>query len=337
MKPRALYEKIAFLVRAAYSGASHTLLSRFDFQCRMENELLFFFKPECFGLASPEHSAAIMESVFQQFDMWHLEVDGAILFEGEYLRRMEIMDRHYGFINRLSKQASVLAGEEEREQLRRLLQIPAGTPFRVLGGHEFLQAYPDYTVPRLEALWQGKRSLKVRSGYYCADFTVAGERVVIVNGFHPQQLRHYTAPGRRILVLLLHGNEDWNALKWEMVGDTFPEKAKHGSIRSELYQFRENYGLPAVSIASNCVHLSAGPFEAMFEVANFFSGVAEIAFTPEKTRMFALLHAAGLDGAAARRAMENPRATIDGREIDLFTRTENMNSMQAVEEYRKFF
>ena len=112
-------------------------------------------------------------------------------------------------------------------------------------------------------------------------YAAEGENFILVNGFHPAQLAHFTEPSHRIALMLLHADTPWATLRDEMIGDTFPERAVAGSIRGQLHARPQNYGFDEVTIANNGVHLSAGPFEAMFEIANFFGSLLDLD-TPQR-------------------------------------------------------
>ena len=48
------------------------------------------------------------------------------------------MNRHYGFINQLSRKASEMVEEETLEKMFAQLDIAEPGAYQVLGGHEFL-------------------------------------------------------------------------------------------------------------------------------------------------------------------------------------------------------
>jgi hypothetical protein len=111
-----------------------------------------------------------------------------------------------------------------------------------------------------------------------------------------------------------------------MVGDTFPEKAKPGSIRGKLYAQPGAYGQSEVGINTNGVHLSAGPFEAAYEVVNFFGPLIDL--DPEITPPLAIEKAikSGISKQKALSLLDNPKVN----ESDLFSETENLNTDEAM-------
>ncbi len=325
------------VVDAAFSDKDEFLISGFEFNKDRKNELLFFFKPECFLSGSPENTGHIVEMVFDKFNQYKTEISGALLLRGDRLDELSIMDRHYGFINKLSRNASGMVGEEELSKIRESLGPVSLEECRILGGHEFLERFDGYDEKLLDDLWLSKKSIKLRSGFYIQKYNVNAEDIILVNGFHPAQLRHFTDSSHKIVVLLLHSDADWNILKNNMVGNTFPEKAEQDSIRGELFLNSGRYGIPEVSISNNCVHLSAGPFEALFEMKNFLKDIQGVTFDLNKTKMYNLMAAKGLAGKDVERCIQNPVARINEKSTDIFTLTEDRNSAEAIADFIKYF
>lgn len=326
------------IVHALDSPNEQRLVREFRFGSTYRNELLFFFKPECFLVDSLESTKKIVEMALRKIQDFRAELSGALILEGSYLERHHVMDRHYGYINRLSREASRILSTDERTAIQQAVDSPAiGTELLIEGGHEYLAHNPDIDEERLNQLWGTKKSLKLRSGLYVQRFSVAGQDIVLVNGFHPSQLQHFTAPGRAICLLLLHSDTDWKILRDELVGNTFPEKAASTSIRGELFRHATSYGMSDVSISNNGVHLSAGPFEAAFEIGNFL-GSSNVAFyDAEKCNLWKAFALNNLSNADFERSLTNPTAGIDGRSVDLFTYTEDMDTDAAVAAFTRLF
>lgn len=291
-----------------------------------QNELVFFVKPELFDVDDPSkirHSLQLIEDKFSAFDV---TVNGTAIVPGAFLEKYEIMNRHYGFINQLSRLASTMVDAETRQRIFSALEIEDQGDHKILGGHEFLQHFNTH-IPTLSDIWFAQKANKLRSGFYFIEDTFQGEPFILVNGFHPSQLDHFTREDHRILLMLLHTDTNWYDLKFELVGDTFPERAKTDSIRGQLYANPEQYGQKEVGINTNGVHLSAGPFEAAFEVVNFFGALVDL--KPEQTPPLAikLAQESGFPKEKALSLLENPSLNSS----DLFSETENMNTLEAVE------
>ena len=329
------------IVAAATSGAAETLIQPFNFATNAQNQLLFFFKPEVFLTGDAAKSEGIVELALACFDAFGVDVAGAMVVSGPRLAELSAMDRHYGFINRISRSASTLLSDDEKAAIREKLGVGArpegGEAVPVMGGHEFLSRNDNLTPASLDALWAKKKSARIRSGMYTECYNINGQDVVLLNGFHPQQLAHFTDEGRAICMILLNSDQPWNALRARMLGDTFPEKAAPSSLRRVLFENSDKYGLGDVGIANNCAHLSAGPFEALFELNNFLSGADSVDFNLGDVSMAKRLAALGVDEAGIKKALSNPEAAINGNSEELFDATEDQDSASCAALYARFY
>jgi len=290
-----------------------------------KNELVFFIKPELLDVKVNEKILNSLSLIQNKFQEYNVEVSGAAIIPGAVLEEFEIMNRHYGFINQLSRMASSIVDPETRQRMFFMLDKNDQGKHQILGGHEFLNAFV-VDVNKLSEIWFAQEANKLRSGFYFIEDTFQGKPIILINGFHPSQLLHFTREDHRILLMLLHTDTDWHEMKFNLVGDTFPERAKPSSIRGMLYTDPERYGQEKVTINTNGVHLSAGPFEAAFEVVNFFGSLLEL--DPEKAPPLAIKRAqeAGIPKSKALSLLDNPEI----HNSDLFSETENMNTNAAV-------
>jgi hypothetical protein len=299
------------------------------------NELLLFIKPEIFMVGDKEKMANTVSLVFrklEEFDAYH---EGIMMVGGKVLEEKAIMSQHYGFINRLSVSASQILDADDRGKVYEAAGVSGADGYKIYGGHEYLTAHPGEDLFGLDKLWFTKKSIKLRSGFYVQAYEKDREKFILVNGFHPAQLAHFTDPSHRIVLFLIHSNSNWSALKNQMVGATFPEKAVSESIRGILFARPHDFGLETVSIANNGVHLSAGPFEGVFEVVNFFGKILGV--DPEKTPSLAIkkMVQAGIEMGQALTVLKNPILRTPEKLVDLFTATEDMDSEAAIETFQQ--
>lgn len=292
----------------------------------LQNELVFFIKPELFDVDDDAKILNSLQLIEEKFANYQVFINGAVILPGNVLAEHEIMNRHYGFINQLSRRASKMVNQETREQLLEKLDIEDDGKYKILGGHEFLQTYSE-SIDTLNDIWFGQGAKKLRSGFYFIADNYKGDSILLVNGFHPSQLMHFTRQDHRILLMLIHTDADWYDLKFDLVGDTFPERANPNSIRGQLCAKPEDFGQEEVGINTNGVHLSAGPFEAAFEVFNFFGDI--LSLDPEITPPLAIKRAVekGIGQSLALSLLNNPSLG----DSDLFTETENLNTNEAIE------
>jgi hypothetical protein len=332
-------EIIKAIENALVRKESEFIISNFEFEQSFENQLLFFFKPECFFKGNAPELRNLVDMTLKKFIRFDVEISGILLLDGKHLEKLSIMDRHYGFINKLSRESSKILSKKELDQVQDSLGIEDISGYQVIGGHEFLKQHAGFNEESLNELWMTKKSIKLRSGFYLQEYAINGKKIILINGFHPSQLRHYTHPLHKIVVLLLHSNTNWKILKNDLAGDTFPERAKEDSIRGEIFKKRENYGLSNVSISSNCIHLSAGPFEALFEINNFLKNIKGIKFNLGCTNIARLINEKekGMKEEETERCLLNPTTEINGTSTDLFTFSEEKDTSKAVSDFCEFF
>ncbi len=291
------------------------------------NELIFFVKPEIFMLKEPD-AVKSMGMILSKLREFNADIAGMYAINGSALEKHNIMARHYGFINVMSNSASKNVDAESRKKISEAYHLG---DFEIMGGHEYLKAYPKETPDSLDKLWFEDKSVKIRSGFYVRHIKKDGKDMVLVNGFHPKQLAYFTDPAHRIVLMLLHSNNGWSKLKNGMVGATFPEKAEPNSMRGTFFREAKSYGFESVTIANNCVHLSAGPFEGMFEIFNFFGRIASADLKGvSQPLILRKMIASGISKEKALTALDNPRLELDGKQTDLFSATEDKDTADAI-------
>lgn len=301
------------------------ILKPIEFSKNFENELIFFFKPDCFTNKSADDFQKISEMVFEKFSKFDVEISGAILYSGDALKRYKIMSQHYGFINKLSTQASSILSNEEKETMKNQFDL---SEIDFYGGHEFMKKFPKFSADSTNELWLTKHSCKIQSGFYYQLYDVNGKQIIMINGFHPAQLEHYTTSDKKIVLCLLHSNTSWAKIKNDLTGRTYPENSLPDSIRGALYSNKDVYNSHNISVSKNYVHMSAGPFEALFELNNFFSPIEELNFDITQTNLGIKLNSSGYD---ALKTLKNPTVNVNGVSDDLFSATENMDSKDSLD------
>ncbi|MFZ3301186.1 MAG: hypothetical protein WA152_00555 [Microgenomates group bacterium] len=269
------------------------ILSDFKLKTKNKNQLLAFFKPEVFLDKTPEQIEKIMKLVFEKLEKYEVSVDGTALFPGSVVGKYQIMDRHYGVINTLSKNASKILTKEEKELVFNTLGIKNQNT-KILGGHEAFEIAGMDKTYDFDQYWLETKSAKVKSGFYVRTMKINNEETVVVDGFHPHQLAHYTEDNRHLGVMLVSSNTPWAKLRDEMLGLTFPENADPNSIRGFLFKNAKDYGFEKVGIDNNIMHLSAGPTEALFEIDNFLNSPFGIDFIEKEAKLAEELLLAGI-------------------------------------------
>ena len=119
-----------------------------------------------------------------------------------------------------------------------------------------------------------------------------------------------------------------------MLGDTFPERAATGSFRRTLFDDPTRFGLPSVSIAANAGHMSAGPFEGMFELSNFFSSGIVDGFDLRTSTGWKTGERVGITHRKLEQILSNPTSSLGGIQRPLFDATEELDTISACHLFR---
>ena len=304
-----------------------TILSDFKLKTKNKNQLLSFFKPEVFLNKTPEQIEKIMKLVFEKLEKHEVSVDGTALFPGSAIGKFKIMDRHYGVINTLSKNASKILTNEEKDTVFKTLGITDRNT-KILGGHEAFEIAGIKNTYDFDNYWLESKSEKVKSGFYVRTMKINGDETVVVDGFHPHQLAHYTENDRHLGVMLVSSDTPWTKLRDEMLGNTFPQNALPDSIRGSIFAKANDFGFEKVGIENNIMHLSAGPTEALFEIDNFLKTPFGIDFLKNEAKLAERLLLAGVSA-------ENIKKVLTDKE--LHNELEHKDTDEAVEIIKKRF
>jgi hypothetical protein len=286
-------------------------------------EFVIFSKPELGRLSSAD-LAAVWDLFATSFAAYDLTVHRIKIMTGSELDRTGVMQQHYGVINQISRLGRPALTEAAEKSLSELLaDAPVATV--VLGGHQFLELYPEISPFALAMLFSNAEVSRLGPGTYAALVRIDGATVVILNGFHPRQLSFFTADDAVCAFLHASSPIDWEVLRSDLIGATDPSQATVRSIRGTLYADPASFGLTSVNSNFNGVHMSAGPLEGLGELDRFFGEVQ-----PLTNWLFArTLAAAGASTDAIIRFLENPVIETDGERGTAYDLTEAVNPEPA--------
>jgi len=234
------------------------------------------------------------------------------------------MQDHYGVINQISR----LGRSALTEPAEQALQETYGDLLdeaTVLGGHQFLAEYPEFSPYALGVLFANAEVKRLGPGTYGGQVSIDGAPVIILNGFHPRQLSFFIADDTVCAFLRCSSPTDWNTLRNDLIGTTDPSKADGASIRGRLFADPAGFGLESVSYNFNGVHMSAGPLEGLAELNRFFgAGAALSDWTFART-----LKADGVSESGVSGLLENPTLDAAGQRGSAFDLTEGLNAAEA--------
>ncbi len=301
------------------------------------NEYLLFMKPEITMAGEHIRREAILDMVYSGIEAYGFQIHNILTIPAGYLARYQIIAQHYGVINQLAADAVAQMSEAARESFRAMYGH-AVEEVRVLGGLAFLEAYPDFNARSLFYLWQNGTFKKLAGGTYCMPVIIGDETVYLVNGFHPNQLLHFTQAGRCIVAMTLSGDVSWREARRDFIGSTDPSLANPGSLRRDLFDKQQALGLGRISASANGVHLSAGPVEALVELQRYNSDFSD----PDSIRSWADFDfgrklQAAFPVEVIGQITGNVNLLVNGNMVSVFDLTEEMNSDEALNVLVKAF
>jgi len=164
---------------------------------------------------------------------------------------------------------------------------------------------------------------RLAGGTYLCKFKVLGKVNLVLNPFHAYQLVPYVKKGHALIVFECRSKLSWADLRTKLCGATDPAKADAGSIRAELLKNQPETGMVAVNLASNGVHMSAGPLEGMVELQRFLSDWDSGKLVDWSSLAFgALLGKNGVTADQIAKLAQNPNAKVGDKTESVFDMTE---------------
>ena len=325
------------ILKSIISEEKVSLIKEFK-SAEKENETLFFLKPEFFNIEDKHSMEAVLYLILKKIKEYNMDIDGIATLKGEFLKQAKIIERHYGFINKYSTNGSNIVNDCDKEKIKKALSLETLEGYNILGGHEVISSFDNINESLLTEMWYGGHASRIGEGFYIQVHKINDENIILINGFHPSQIEHYTKKESKIVLFILNTDTDWKIVRDDFVGDTFPEKAKKSSIRAILYKNYSKIGIKKINVAYNYVHTSSGPFDALFEICNFVGDIEGINYCKYNTNIYnRMVSNFGLSKDDYEKCIENPRVKIDGHRIDLFSFTKNKNTSDAIADYIKYF
>jgi len=287
------------------------------------NEFVIFSKPEL-GRLTGDDLDKVWDLFAELLETYEVTVHTSMTLTGPELEASGAMQDHYGVINQISRLGRPALTEPAEAALAEAYGDTLSDAV-VLGGHQFLDEYPDVSAYALGLLFANAEVKRLGPGTYAGLVTIDGTPVVILNGFHPRQLSFFTAEDTVCAFLHASSPTNWGTLRSDLIGTTDPAKADGASIRGRLFADPASFGLESVSYNFNGVHMSAGPLEGLAELNRFFGSGASVA-----SWTFAqALSGAGLTEDAVTDLLANPTIEAGGERGTAFDLTEGLDAADA--------
>ncbi len=299
-------------------------------QVEKNNQFLFFIKPEITISNQAIRLQNAVSLILQQIEKYEFIIERINVLSGRYMKDYDIIARHYGVINQISRNAKENISDSAKKRFLEIYKKPFDE-VALLGSLEFIDKYTCFNALSLDYLWQNSPVEKLAGGTYSQQLRLDADTVFLVNGFHPRQLEHFTTPGHSIVTFTLSGNVNWQTAREEFIGATNPKNARNGSLRNLLLNQKAKLGIPVISSSKNGAHLSAGPLEALVELLRYNSDLSK----DDKTRniqdfCFGKLLLQHFSEKQVEYILSNPTVQYNNQIISVFDLTEEKNSEDAL-------
>ncbi|MBC1512041.1 hypothetical protein [Listeria booriae] len=264
---------------------------------------LFIVKPESiYYQNSEENLDEILEIVLGTLKKNQINIKSAAIFNGYFAKENTIPEKQYYTLNKFAKY----------DVRRGSIPIQLRGLENPIGSYPFLELFPEITPEKLEILSHKSGSRKLGNGIYIFDYVYKGKLYNILNAFHPYQVKHFSKPQNRFIVLFGLTDLEPEFISSNIVGFFRPEDAKIESIRGRLYTNQTELGIE-ISTIYNGIHVSPSPLEAIKSYQLYFSGdsLTDINF-------YKSLFDKNIFGAEKVNIFDNPVVTYNGETQPIF-------------------
>lgn len=251
-------------VSAFASGATETLNSS------GMNHFVIFTKPEILLGANVAQRATMLSGLLEVFESHTVKIDRVSVMNGQHLQDENIVDRCYERLAEVSMVGLRACAESHREAILKFAnqnRIPVSA---IYGGHQFLKQFQSFSSKDLLSFVDSAGCEKFGAGVYGSVIEIEKCPCLLLNGFYPAQKAWLSQDTGQIVVFSLYCEKTWQKIRSDVVGQLIPGNAKATSIRGMCYSKKEEFGIPKVDIAHNCVHFAANPVDAYYYINLFF-------------------------------------------------------------------
>ncbi|MFE7112653.1 hypothetical protein ACFU98_35520 [Streptomyces sp. NPDC057575] len=291
------------------------------------HQFLVMLKPELTSATRAPDGRKLLAWVLAVLADHGVRPGAARVLSGAHVAYERVVESHYAMLNAISRHGLPSVSAAATERLLEHFPQAAEVPDRVLGGHQFLSRFPEFTPRTLDVLVQNLPVAKAGAGTYAVQPVLDGKPWVLLNAFHPFQAAHFTAPGSALVLMECTSEQPLRDIRARAVGATDPRHAEPGTIRRSLLDGRPQWsGRWDVSTSLNAIHVSPSDVEAMFAVQRFFGSEGR-RLSLDDTLLGRRLLAAGADRKRLQALEHDPEVEVSGLRGPLFEITEDMDTV----------
>ncbi|MGM0756566.1 MAG: hypothetical protein ACQEUO_10615 [Bacillota bacterium] len=295
-----------------------------------QHHVLIMLKPELTNINQGVQLDRILDELLNRLANDDVEIGAVRVLSSLYLKEEKILENQYGMLNRISRNGLSELSEAAKKVLSTKYPEYRTKEHLIYGGHQFLQKYQELTPYGLELLTRNVKVDKLGAGTYAIEAEVDGEKMLLLNSFHPCQIDWFTAPRRSVIVIECFTQKPMRVMREHFIGATDPHEAREGSFKHMLLTEQKRFGITNVCTRFNGIHLSPGPIEAMAGMIRYFSTSGK-RLSPSHTLFGQLLRENGFSAEELDLLCEDVSISSSGtRETPVFELTENLNWDEAL-------
>ncbi|MGE6631466.1 hypothetical protein [Bacillus sp. NPDC077027] len=300
-------------------------------QFKEQNHVLMMLKPELTNITNGVRLDLILDELFTRLSKTGIEVGAVRVLSSLYLKKEHLLEKQYGMLNAISRHGLAKVSEAAKTVIAKRYPEYEKQEHLIYGGHQFLAKHQELTPYGLELLTRNVKVDKLGAGTYAIHVDIDGEKILVLNPFHPCQVEWFTAPFQSIVVFECFSKVSVHDMRETFIGATDPKEARAGSFKHMLLNDQKRLGLSNICTRFNGIHLSPGPVEAMAGLIRYFSESGD-SLTPHQTQFGHLLQMNGFSKEELDSLCDDALIGTDTlNETPVFELTESLNWDQAIQ------
>lgn len=293
------------------------------------NQFLLLLKPEAINISSNSDVLGILDLIFSTMGKFHVYTNRIRILKGDFILKNDLLKIQYNTLNLLSHLGYSISSDSIRckinNYISKLPHIPS-----ILGGHEFLKAYNDFSPFSLSVLSDNLGTVKLGAGIYITNVEVTGKSIIILNPFHPFQAKWFTQDSSMVIAIECFSYKSWPFLRKHFAGFIEPSKALKHSLRKKLFEKRKELRISSISKCFNFIHISPGPIEAALQIERYFLDASTDRNNFHQTILEKILLKQGFERDFLEKLWKNPEVLYNSSTKHLFEHTEDMDISTAI-------
>lgn len=230
---------------------------------KFENEDgIIFLKPEV-CCADIQYLSEILKYFFTLAEEYKIHIGNICTIKGQYIYSHNIFQKIYEPIYNYA----LLDSSNDSTLLTDYLKEEAQEYKRLIGGLALQKL--SFSEQKILDIWKNGNIKKIKDNMYSTEFTYNKSKIMLVNGFVPNQLEAYNKPDSTIILFTFESKNSFQVLKNNFQGSIDSQGKGKKTMRQFLYDFQHQYKIAPIFQSRNGIHISENPEEGKREIDIF--------------------------------------------------------------------